>query len=419
MLHLRRSLTKRTEDQGGSPTGPSILAMSPTNQTRRRTRGRRLALLVCLFCTLSYILIWDDDALSTTLVGRRQLVAMHTPDDLAERRAERRSIAYSPRLRGRSKLVSLDKSGRRIVRSDELKGEMNELHASIERIRGMLNRHNVTSNAVTGDAERLLRRVKWLVHATGDGRAVDDGKLESQIENRMARQESRLKGRVDQAETDGDATMVEKRQRELGKLKRVVEGIKEQANEDAEDGIRDSVKDLASPRTLSGEEDEYTRRLYDATITFPECRDKLLEDCLEILSNEMAELQMTADIVIHEKRNADQSGYNKVVIVSDLTASLVKGRLADGQVSYPFMWDDSLSGPRMLGVDGKWDCYGKSPDDCCQLIKASVPNADTRGNHLECHFFVPYGGIGNNKRSDRILVNLSSDGRVHEPPVVS
>lgn len=83
------------------------------------------------------------------------------------------------------------------------------------------------------------------------------------------------------------------------------------------------------------------------------------------------------------------------------------------------MWDDSLSGPRMLGVDGKWDCYGKSPDDCCQLIKASVPNADTRGNNIECHFFVPYGGIGNKKRSDRILVNLSSDGRVHESPFVS
>lgn len=268
MLHLRRSLTKRTEDQSGP--SPSILTMSPTNQTRRRTRGRRLALLVCLFCTLSYILIWDDDALSTTLVGRRQLVAMHTPDDLAERRAEKRSIAYSPRLRGRSKLVSLDKSGRRIVRSDELKGEMNELHASIERIRGMLNRHNVTSNAVTGDAERLLRRVKWLVHATGDG------KLESQIENRMARQESRLKERIDQAETDGDATMVERRQRELGKLKKVVEGIKEQANEDAEGGIRDSLKDLASPRTLSGEEDEYTRRLYDAVSLPTDFVDALL-----------------------------------------------------------------------------------------------------------------------------------------------
>ena len=260
MLHLRRSLTKKMEDQSGT-SGHSFLTMSPTNQTLRRTRGRGFAVLVCLFCTLSYILIWDDDALSTTLVGRRQLVATDTPDDIAERRAERRSIAYSPRLRGRSKLVSLDKSGRRIVQSDELKGEMNELHASIERIQGMLNRHNITSSSVTGDAERLLGRVKWLVRATGDGHAVDDMKLESQIENRMARQESRLRERIDKAETDGDAAMVEKRQRELGKLRSVVEGIKEQANEDA---AGDSSKDLASHRALSGEEDEYTRRLYDA-----------------------------------------------------------------------------------------------------------------------------------------------------------
>ena len=253
MLHLRRSLTKKMEDQSGT-SGHSFLTMSPTNQTLRRTRGRGFAVLVCLFCTLSYILIWDDDALSTTLVGRRQLVATDTPDDLAERRAERRSIAYSPRLRGRSKLVSLDKSGRRIVQSDELKGEMNALHASIERIQGMLNRHNITSSSVAGDAERLLGRVKWLVRG-------DDMKLESQIENRMARQESRLRERIDKAETDGDAAMVEKRQRELGKLRSVVEGIKEQANEDA---AGDSSKDLASHRALSGEEDEYTRRLYDA-----------------------------------------------------------------------------------------------------------------------------------------------------------
>ena len=32
---------------------------------------------------------------------------------------------------------------------------------------------------------------------------------------------------------------------------------------------------------------------------------------------------------------------------------------------------------------------------------------------------VPYGGVGNPKRSDRVLVNLSPDGRVHEAPIVS
>ena len=213
-----------------------------------------------MFCTLSYILIWDDDAFSTASVGRRQLFTTHNPEDLAERR----SISYSPRLRGRSKLVSLDKSGRRIARSDELKSEMNELHASIERIRGLLSHHNVTANDVTGYTERLLRRVKWLVHATGDGHTIDAGRLKTQIENRVTRQESRLRERIDQAETDGDMTMVEKRQRELGKLKSVVEEIKEEAEEDAADRVKDDAKKLASPRTLTGEEDEYTRRLYDA-----------------------------------------------------------------------------------------------------------------------------------------------------------
>jgi len=32
--------------------------------------------------------------------------------------------------------------------------------------------------------------------------------------------------------------------------------------------------------------------------------------------------------------------------------------------------------------------------------------------------FVPYGGIGNPRRSDRVFITLSPDGRVHEPPII-
>jgi hypothetical protein len=53
------------------------------------------------------------------------------------------------------------------------------------------------------------------------------------------------------------------------------------------------------------------------TITFPECEGHFLADCLEILNQELYQLQLDAEIVVHEKRNIDQSGYNKVVIVTD------------------------------------------------------------------------------------------------------
>lgn len=68
-----------------------------------------------------------------------------------------------------------------------------------------------------------------------------------------------------------------------------------------------------------------------------------------------AALEMSCEVVIREKRSPDQPGYNKVVIVTDLTASNVLGRNNDGKVSYPFMWDDAKTGLRTLGVDGKWD----------------------------------------------------------------
>ena len=132
---------------------------------------------------------------------------------------------------------------------------------------------------------------------------------------------------------------------------------------------------------------------------------------------EFAQLQKTPDYVIHEKRNPSQEGYNKVVIVTDLTASFVKGRLNDGIVSYPFFWDDGVQ-QRMLGVDGKWDCHLMSPDECCAFVQEGVPS-DVHGNYLQCHIFVPYGGVGNKKRDDRILINLSPDGRVHESPKVA
>ena len=74
-------------------------------------------------------------------------------------------------------------------------------------------------------------------------------------------------------------------------------------------------------------------------------------------------------MVVHEKRNGDQEGYNKVVIVTNELADRVVGRNGDGIVTYPFLWNDAQSGPRALGVDGKWNCHDKSPEHCCNEIK--------------------------------------------------
>jgi len=165
---------------------------------------------------------------------------------------------------------------------------------------------------------------------------------------------------------------------------------------------------------------DIARNMWETFITFPECLEQLFEKCVEIINNDLEDLGIsTIEVVVHEKRNLSQEGYNKVVIVTNELADRVKGRSGDGIVSYPFQWDDQVLGSRTLGVDGKWDCRESTPDECCATIKQSVPNKDVRGNNIECHIFVPFGGVGNKRRNDRVFINLSPDGRVHEPPMIA
>jgi hypothetical protein len=187
-------------------------------------------------------------------------------------------------------------------------------------------------------------------------------------------------------------------------------------------------------------------------ISFPECVEKLLQDCLNAINSQVAALGLaTLEIIVREKRNLNQLGYNKVVIITNELADRVKGRAGDGMVTYPFLWDDSVTGLKSLGVDGKWNCVDITPEACCEDIKESMysiyptslidlylsipimclidtfllssalagaPTIDKRGNYVECHIFVPFGGIGKPKRNDRVFVVVSPDGRVHEAPIV-
>ena len=170
---------------------------------------------------------------------------------------------------------------------------------------------------------------------------------------------------------------------------------------------------------------DVSRQVYETLITFPECVEQLLETCLSIINSEIGNLGLsTIETVIHPKRNENQEGYNKVVIITNMLADLVMGKDGNGYVEYPFLWNEKAAEnapvtPKRLGVEGKWACAGMSPDDCCQSIKDTAKNPDAKGKYIECHIFVPFGGVGNPRRSDRVIVNLSGDGRVHEPPVIT
>lgn len=200
-------------------------------------------------------------------------------------------------------------------------------------------------------------------------------------------------------------------------------------DEESHDGMDSSFRSLIRKKYSDHDleraaEDEkraldIARRLYETMVTFPECVDQLFQDCLDIINSEIAGLGLsTIEVVVHEKRNLDQDGYNKVVIITNELADRVKGKSDDGMVEYPWVWNDMVTGPRTLGVAGKWNCQFDTPEDCCAKVKQSAPNVDNRGKHIECHIFVPYGGVGNPRRNDRVFIVVSQDGRVHEPPII-
>ena len=113
--------------------------------------------------------------------------------------------------------------------------------------------------------------------------------------------------------------------------------------------------------------------LHIKAITFPECVEMLFQDCLDTIDGQVQDLGLASiEKVVHEKRNLSQEGYNKVVIITDKTAERVLGQAGDGIVSYPFLWDDAVSGLKSLGVDGKWNCVNLTPAQCCLDIKESM-----------------------------------------------
>ena len=52
-----------------------------------------------------------------------------------------------------------------------------------------------------------------------------------------------------------------------------------------------------------------SRNIYETYISFPECIGHLFDECLEIVNSDLTNLGMsTVEIVVHEKRNKDQDG---------------------------------------------------------------------------------------------------------------
>ena len=98
-----------------------------------------------------------------------------------------------------------------------------------------------------------------------------------------------------------------------------------------------------------------------------------------------------------------------------------------GMVWYPFKWvlppgtygDTDYANPIEIDV-GPWDCDVGAPltvDECCSLIKSSVPFADVNGNFLECYANYPVGSVQNPEVSSRVIILTNHQGIVVKAPV--
>ena len=69
---------------------------------------------------------------------------------------------------------------------------------------------------------------------------------------------------------------------------------------------------------------------------------------------------------------------------------------------------------------GPWDCdtgIPLSPEECCDMIKTSVPHADVKGNFLDCHVSPPLGSDSNPHDPNRVVVLTNENHIVIREPM--
>eukprot|EP00804_Cyclotella_cryptica_P017170 CCRYP_013112-RA/>CCRYP_013112-RA protein AED:0.07 eAED:0.07 QI:97/1/1/1/1/1/2/301/209 len=169
-----------------------------------------------------------------------------------------------------------------------------------------------------------------------------------------------------------------------------------------------------------------SRELMSFTVVFEECVDTNLDECLNEIQSSVAENPTIFENrealtpIIHKVRERTDPGYYKVVLVTNLAETGVVGIHGDGMVFYPFEWCiPNPSGEPECREIGPWDCDVGTPltvEQCCNMIKASVPNADVEGNYLACHPQYPVGSVSNPIDYGRVSITTDAQGNVVHPP---
>lgn len=176
-----------------------------------------------------------------------------------------------------------------------------------------------------------------------------------------------------------------------------------------------------SERELRGLSDEENRQLMHYTVEFEECVGQTLEACQEIIQAEVLanpgvfEDRTQLEIDVMNVRTSDAPNYNQVGLRTNFNETGVVGVLGDGMIFYPWDWC-IYDGCYTIGP---WDCDVGTPlsvDQCCNMIKTTVPHADVNGNELECYADLPIGSVNNPVDYGRVCIHVNSHNIVIRAP---
>jgi len=166
---------------------------------------------------------------------------------------------------------------------------------------------------------------------------------------------------------------------------------------------------------------EDARELYTFVVVFDECLGKQVDECKEIINQEVAanpaifEGRTSLNFDVSKVREGQDSNYYLVGLRTNVDETGVIGILGDGMVFYPWDWcttEDCYS-------IGPWDCDVGTPlsvEQCCGMIKASVPAVDVNGNYLDCYADPPVGSVSNPVDYGRVSIHVNADGKVVHAP---
>lgn len=168
-------------------------------------------------------------------------------------------------------------------------------------------------------------------------------------------------------------------------------------------------------------EDEM-RGLFSFTVEFEECVGEHVTVCKDLIQKQVDtnpdifEGRTSLDYEVTPVRTPNQDNYYKVGLRTDEDEAHVVGVKGDAMVSYPWQW--CVDGNVCYDI-GPWDCHAGFPltvEQCCNMIKATVPVMDVNGNKIDCYVDPPVGSISKPIEYGRVRIIVNEENNVVRPP---